>query len=122
MDTPQHITREQFAELVHDALNHLYDSHYLREHPLAHMLLSADTGSEALRSQNLRRTLLDAIHRMRPTIPRPENSPDWRGYRILMLRYVQGLQPTEIMEQLTMARSVYFREQARALELSLIHI
>ena len=43
-------------------------------------------------------------------------SADWRAYRILELRYIEGLSPAEVMQQLAFGRSYYFREQARILE------
>lgn len=106
--------RETFARWVHDALNRLYDSPYLQAHPLAALLTEAD---EALhRSQNLRRVLLEAIYAMRPAAGVPAQSPDWRAYRILELRYIEGLSPNEAMERLALGKSQYFRDQARVLD------
>lgn len=68
------------------------------------------------RSQNLRRVLLEAIRAMRPEPGTPARSLDWRAYRILEQRYIEGLSPAEVMDRLTLGRSQYFRDQSRVLE------
>jgi CheY-like chemotaxis protein len=116
MPAPQApISRETFADWVHDALNHLYDSPYLQAHPLAEALIEEEPVSLPS-SQQLRRVLLDAIQAMRPEAGIPAQSADWRGYRLLELRYIEGLTPTEAMNQLALGKSQFFREQARVLE------
>jgi CheY-like chemotaxis protein len=113
-DPNENPTRAEFAERVHDALSRLYDLAHIRSHPLAEML--APEGANPLeRSQELRRVLLDAIRAVRPAAGVPAHSPDWRGYRILELRYIEGLEPRTIMGELAIGRSQYFREQAHAL-------
>jgi CheY-like chemotaxis protein len=107
--------REQFTEWVHDALNRLYDSVYLQSHPLL-ALLADDQVEVAQRGQSVRRTLLQTIRGMRPHPGIPAQSPDWRAYRILELRYIEGLSPQEVMDQIALSRSHYFREQARVLD------
>jgi len=68
------------------------------------------------RSQNLRQVLLEAIRAMRPGPGVPARSPDWRAYRVLELRYIEGLSPNEVMSQIALGKSQYFRDQARVLE------
>ena len=107
--------RAAFSEHVHDALSRLYDLAHLGSHPLVDILECE--GQNALeRSQELRRILLDAIRAVRPPAGVPAHSPDWRGYRILELRYIEGAVPREVMAELNIGRSQFFREQARALE------
>jgi CheY-like chemotaxis protein len=115
MPAPTSPTREAFADWVHDALNHLYDSPYLQTHPLAELLVGPQAGALP-RSQRLRRLLLDAIQTMRPEAGVPAQSSDWRAYRILELRYLEALGPTEVMHQLALGKSQYFREQGRVLD------
>ena len=105
----------EFAGWVHDALNRLYDTVYLRSHPLAEVIHDKSEGL-LRRSQMVRRELLRAIHDMRPAAGVPAHSPDWRGYRILELRYIEGLNPAKVMKELNLGRSQYFREQKRVLE------
>ena len=115
MSSPLACTRQEFAGWVHDALNRLYDSAYLSTHPLAGLF--GDEASGALyRSQRLRQALLEAICAMRPGPGVPANSPDWRAYRILELRYLEGQSPTDAMKALSLAKSQFFRDQARVIE------
>ncbi len=109
-------TRKEFDKWVRDALNHLYDTSYLRKHPLAEFLAKIETGDSTHPSQLLRRNLLDAIRAMRPGPGVPAQSPDWRAYRILELRYIDVLSPKEVMQEVALGRSQYFQEQARVLE------
>jgi CheY-like chemotaxis protein len=102
-----------FAEWVRDALSRLYDSEHLQRHPLARLFFGCGTKT-VQPSQALRRKLLEAIAAARPPAGVPIQSPDWRGYRILELRYLEGLSPAEAMRQLALGRSQFFREQSRA--------
>lgn len=110
--------RERFGEWVHDAYNHLYDSHHLQQHPLMDVLVGAVTveADSFQRSQALRRLLLDAIQSLRPQPGVPAQSPDWRIYSLLELRYIERLSPSEAMQQLALGKSQFFRDQARALD------
>jgi CheY-like chemotaxis protein len=109
------LAREEFAKWVHDALNELYDSFSLRTHPLADALRLAP-GDPLQRGQSLRREILEAIRALRPPVGIPARSPDWRIYRILELRYIEGLTPDEVINRVALSRSHYFHEQGRALE------
>lgn len=106
---------QEFAQWVHDALNQLYDSAYLQTHPLAAAL--AEPGMDLLeREQNLRRTLINAVQSLRPEAGVSAQSPRWRAYQLLEMRYLEGLSPAEVMQSLALSRSTYFREQARVLD------
>jgi CheY-like chemotaxis protein len=106
---------EAFARWVHEALNQLYDSPYLQTHPLGQML--AEPGMTPIqRDQHLRRTLINAIHSLRPEAGVSAQSPRWRAYQILEMRYIEGLSPAEVMRELALSRSSFFREQARMLD------
>ena len=110
-DPSQLPTRKEFTELVHDALNRLYDSPYLQTHPLGALLISEQEGSSFQRSRDLRRVLLEAIQAVRPAPGSPADSPDCRSYRILQLRYIEGLPPNKVMDKLYLARTQYFHYQ-----------
>ena len=107
--------REVFAEWVHDALSHLYNSRFLDEHPLADALVG-DVVDMRQRTQSPRRILVDVVRALRPAPGTPSQSPDWRTHRILELRYIEGLTPAEVMERLALSKSHYFREQSRVVE------
>jgi CheY-like chemotaxis protein len=109
------LTRPEFARLVRDALNRLYDTSSLETHPLARLLVPGEA-QKARAGQELRRILLDAIQSMHPGKGAPSQSRDWRSYRILELRYITGLTSAEAMQRLALGRSLFFLEQARALE------
>jgi CheY-like chemotaxis protein len=109
------LSGDDFAQWVHDALNQLYDSPYLQTHPLAQMLAEPGMGP-VQRDQHLRRTLINAIHSLRPEAGVSAQSPRWRAYQILEMRYIEGLSPAEVMHELALSRSTFFREQARMLE------
>lgn len=109
------VAREEFAKWVHDALNELYDSVSLRSHPLA-VALRLAPGDPLQRGQTLRREILEAIRSLHPASGVPARSPDWRIYRILELRYIEGLSPDEVINRVALSRSHYFHEQGRALE------
>ncbi|MGQ9681689.1 MAG: response regulator [Anaerolineae bacterium] len=100
---------------INEALRNLYDSPSLQHHPLARAL-SAPNDEPATQAQRVRHLLLDAIGALRPEAGVPSNARDRRGYRLLELRYVEGLAPKEVMRQLGIGRSQYFREQGHALE------
>lgn len=105
----------EFAKLVQDALNRLYDSPYLQCHPLTKLLVDAK-GSRVESSQDLRRLLLHAIRTRRPQAGTPAQAVDWRYYQILELRYIEGLSPAEVMAQLGLSKSQFFRDQAHILD------
>ena len=109
------VSRIEFTQLVRDALNRLYDSGYLENHPLSRLLIPPI--SQKFRpSQELRRILLTTIQSMHPGNTAPKDSRDWRVYRILELRYITGLTASEVMRRLSLGRSLFFLEQARALD------
>lgn len=110
-------TFEEFTNWVRQALDRLYDVAALRTHPLITVFPETTEGDSLRRCQQLRRILLDIIHDLRPAPGVPVQSPDWRTFRILELRYIEGLSPDEAAERLTLSRSQLFRDQARALEI-----
>jgi CheY-like chemotaxis protein len=110
------MSREEFIKHIRDAYNRMYDSPYLRTHPLGDILLSPEARQASHRSQNLRRVLLDAIETLKPQSGMPVQAPDWRIYRTFELRYIEGLSANEAMEQLAVSKSQFFRDHAEGLE------
>ncbi|MBN1399822.1 MAG: response regulator [Anaerolineae bacterium] len=109
------VSREQFADWVRSALRQLYDSPSLQMHPLVEALGCAEEGMLDT-AQALRRRLLEAIQAQRPKDSVPAASHDWRAFRILELRYLEGLSPNEAMEALALQKSQFYRDQAAALQ------
>jgi CheY-like chemotaxis protein len=104
-----------FGHLVRDALAHLYDTMHLQTHPLTRSLLHAPADKPSMLGKTLRRRLLDAIDDMRPPPGTASMSKIHRKYRILEMRYVEEIDPTEIQRQLAMSKTEYYREHGQAL-------
>lgn len=109
------IPHAQFAEWVEDALLHLYDSAHLQKHPLL-ALVTRESQPVSRGSQRLRRYLLETLERLRPEPGTPAQSPDWRRFRILEVRYIEGLSVAECLDELALGRSQFYRDHASALE------
>lgn len=106
------VSYAQFESWVQDALNHLYDSPHLQEHPLAACLVER-TANRVQRGQALRRILINGILSLSPEPRTPAQSPDWRAYRIMELHYIEGQSPQQVMRALGLGRTLYFKEKAR---------
>ncbi len=114
-DSSNPITLERFRTWVHEVARRLYDSPALEKHPLAELL--ADPEDRSLnRAQNLRRLILDAVESTRPSPNTPVHSLDWRVYRILELRLIDGLNPEETMARICLQRSQFYSDQAQAFQ------
>lgn len=96
---------------LHDALVHLHDLPMQRRHPLCGLLNYSPTITTA----QLRDLLLDAIERLKPPSTVAPDSPRWRPYRYLKLRYLEGARP----EQVSDALGVGGRQSRRAHRLAL---
>lgn len=110
------MTQEQFGELIRDALNKLYDTLNLAQHPLINILTSSEQAS-VQRSRQLRQILLNGIEQLRPETGTPAQSPDWRAYYILEKRYIDGMSISEICREISISRAQLFRNQAHALDI-----
>ncbi|MBI2941460.1 MAG: response regulator [Chloroflexi bacterium] len=113
-DSPEH-----FLELVRDALLHLYDDlAYLEGHALLAVVGAPETASRA-RARLLRQALLDAIEALHPEPSLGVESraySTYRIYRILELRYIEGLEAGQVMERVALSKTHYHREHHRALQ------
>ncbi|MBI2938914.1 MAG: response regulator [Chloroflexi bacterium] len=110
------LSPEAFADLVRDALLHLYDATYLQRHPLVQFVDAPSTSNTVLRGKLLLQGLLDAIRSLRPVDGTPADSRAWRTYRLLELRYIEGDSAGEASNQLGLAKTQYHKDHARALE------
>lgn len=102
-------SRPEFEHWVRTALAHLYDVPALQAHPLVPFM----GGRAGGQSQRLREELLGAIHGLQPAPGTRQQAPGWRAYRLLELRYIEGLTPAETMAELAISRSQFYKEQAR---------
>lgn len=101
--------------LVRDVLHHLYDVAYMQTHPLAQALAAVSGESPTLRGKLLFRALLEAIESLQPGTGVPADSRAWRSYRLLELRYVEGLSYDEVLTALAISKSQYQRDHALAI-------
>jgi CheY-like chemotaxis protein len=85
---------QEFEEIVHTALTHLYEHSFLLRHPFTRLLGSSS--SAGYRANSLRRLLLDAIQDLKPPREMPADSPAGRHYQYLYLRYVEARPVAEV--------------------------
>lgn len=114
MDEGQAVSRAQFAELVQDALAHLYDNVYLQQHPLAHLLAAGPSAS--VRGRTLHRLLVEAIGQLKPSRDLPQFSTAWRKYQYFVLRYVEGRSALDAADELAISERQSRRYHRQALE------
>jgi len=101
-----------FVQLVREAYAHLPDRAYLQDHPLTLMLY----GRSPLASEQLHRTLLNAIDWLRPLGPVAQYSLEWRRFRHMQLRYLEGAGTEQIAHELRVSARQARRDHADAQE------
>jgi len=106
--------RITFYRLVRDALSRLYDPLYLQNHQLAELIQPKP--KRAVAGQALRYALSESIESLRPVGPLAANPHARRRHQVLTLRYVEGLDPERVAEQLAVSRSELYRDQHLAIE------
>lgn len=106
---------EDFVDMVRDALIGLYDARRLKSHRLLAALEAAEPGSPR-GAAALRRALLDAIETVNPGPGVSALSRAWRLYRIMELRYVEGREVHDVMDELALSKSQYHRDHHHALQ------
>jgi predicted ATPase len=107
---------DELGRLVHDALAHLADPASLQTHPLTHILVPEVRPNGSGRGRLLRQRILEGIGQLRPGPDVSSDAPARRAFRLLELRYVEGLSPAEVANRLALSRAGYFREHRRALD------
>ncbi len=96
---------------IADAYEHLYDLVYLRSHPLTAFLVPDTSLSRRERAWRLHHILLDIINELIPGPQAPPFSHEWRRHRLVVLRYLEGLDPQTVADQLAISRRHFYREQ-----------
>jgi predicted ATPase len=108
--------RATLGRQVRDALAHLHEPGHLQTHPLTRFL-PAEAGSRpSSLGRALRQAIVEGVESLRPD---PRHSPSthaWRRHELLRLRYVEGLEVSQVLDRLSLSKSVYYLEQQRALE------
>ena len=103
--------------LVRDLLSHLYDSAYIQDHALLPLLLHKRLPDPLARAQHLRQLIVQAIHDLQPSTPLPTASREWRPYRILVHRYLEGMSDRAIQQELCISERQFFRDLKRGISL-----
>ncbi|MHB0856784.1 MAG: response regulator [Anaerolineae bacterium] len=110
------LTRASFYAEVADAYEHLYDLVKLRTHALADALVPDEALGRKDRAWRLHHLLISAISELDPGPQAPAFSREWRRHRIMVLRYIDGLDPLTAAEQVAISRRTYYREHEAALQ------
>jgi len=105
-----------FVSHVADAYEHLYDLVYLRTHPLIDTLVPSSSLPAKKRARRLHYILLEAIGELDPGPQAPVTSPEWRRHRLMVLRYIKGLNPQAVADQLAVSLRHYYRVHKMAIE------
>ncbi len=116
-DTPQGEPTDEadaFVQMVRAALLHLYDNAYLQNHPLTALWAGDSPGDRLTHAQDLRRTLLDCIERLRPQSAAHGEAA--RVYAVLTYRCIDGLTIEEIEPKLGLSRRQVYREFSKGVE------
>ncbi|HEV7216175.1 MAG TPA: hypothetical protein VGP33_13755, partial [Chloroflexota bacterium] len=107
----------EFERLVRDALAHLYETVYLQTQPLARVAHQAEPRAlHSLLGKTLYKRLLDGVDAVRPAAGTASGSKAMLRYRIMELRYIEGLDAPTVQHELAISKSEYYREHGRALE------
>lgn len=110
------VSRAEFISHITDAYKHLYDLVYLRTHPLVDILIASSSLTGKKRTRQLHRILLDVIEELDPGPQVPAFSHEWRRHRLMVLRYVRGLNPQAVADQLAIGLRHYYRVHDTAIE------
>lgn len=101
-----------FERLVHEVYPRLHDRVFLEDHPLLRLL----GGPSDFGAERLHRMLIDAIEWLCPLGTASPSSVEWRRYRHLQLRYVEGESPEQIARYLQVSPRQARRDHAEALD------
>ncbi len=110
------ISQVELVELVNDAYNHLYDLVNLRTHALGSLLFANLDLTSKEKSLKLHHFLLEVINDLNPGADAPIASPEWRRYRLMDLRFNQGLDTQSVADLLFISRRHLYREQLLCME------
>ena len=104
----------ELSRAVRSALSHLYDNAYLQTHPLTLRWAAGSHSDRLSQAQELRRTLLDCIERLRPHAAARGDAA--RVYAVLTYRCIDGLTIEEIEQKLGLSRRQVYREFTKGID------
>ncbi len=108
-------SKAELDTAVADLYRNLYDLVYLRAHPAADLLVPDSSALRKSKGWEVHHLLLQAIEDLNLG-EAPAASRQWRRHQIMVLRYVDGLAPEAVAEELGISRREFFREQKEALD------
>jgi CheY-like chemotaxis protein len=109
------ISWQAFAHHVREALENFHDPVRLQINPLSKLMRLQRAPGETLATP-LRELLRQTIESLRPPTSLPPSSPEWAGYRLLWLRYVQSRSRYAICEELGLSQASYYRRLQEAVD------
>jgi len=109
-----HLLSDGFCEQVADALEHLYDIVYLRNHALMSELGGWGVQTRKEQAWELHHLLIETIDALDPGMDAPSLSRAWRRHRILRLRYVEAMDIAAVCNELSISRRTFYRELKEA--------
>jgi len=110
------LARSDFDEEISTLYKNLYDLIYLRNCPIAEVLVPDASLSRKERGWQIHHLLLDAIEELKPGTGAPILSREWRRHQLLLLRFVERMDPNEVASELCISPRQYFREQKAAIQ------
>ncbi len=105
---------DAFVEQVQESLLHLYNINLLRQSVLVKRLVPDEPGVEMAKQYRL--IVQALIESLKPLGDSSMYSRQARVYNILQLHYIEGQTHSEVIDQLAIGDSQYYREHRRALE------
>jgi len=109
------VSRELFTRYVKDALAHFRDPVRFQTNPLV-ALLQLQDGVGETPAASLRQLLTEAVESLRPMASIPMSDPEWRGYRLMLLRYLRSYTNYATCEELGFSIATFYRLHREALE------
>ncbi len=107
---------DDFAAQVADAYLHIYDIVYLRTHPLAEIVTPQPDVRAKRKAWQLHDVLLALIEELDPGEQAPADGREMRRFRLLAMRYGEGLSSKAVADALAISLRHYYREHDTAIE------
>lgn len=110
------LDKTTFTEQLARSYAHLYDIAYLRSQALLGILAPDATLSRKEKAWRLHHILLDVIAELKPESLSDAFARQRRRHSLMTLRYIKGLDPSVVAEQLLISRRHYYREHSIAID------
>lgn len=107
------MNRDEFSVLLRDALVNIHDFAVLEKHPLGDILPSS--APSVSKAEKVRSFIWEGIKTLKPVGDNgPADSLEWRYYRILSGRYIEGLTIADLQKHLSLGERQERRMHNRA--------